>query len=249
MSGFNNNTENKILYSRDTLKRIVSDIKQLKKNPLNSQGIYYKHDEDDILKGYALVFGPQGTPYEYGSYLFTFNFPNDYPHRPPVVTFFNWGDNIRFNPNLYRNGKVCLSLLNTWKGEGWTSCQTLTTILLTLCTVLNDFPLTNEPGFTMAQEVAVLNYNKIILFKNIDLAICKCYMNFHDIVPVEFHDFYNNIKEHIVSNKENIKKSIERLTLDVGKDCIIQSHYSMNVGINFVKLKNDFNELYKKIDI
>ena len=38
----------------------------------------------------------------------------------------------RFNPNLYRNGKVCISLLNTWKGEQWTSCQTIESILLSL---------------------------------------------------------------------------------------------------------------------
>ena len=27
---------------------------------------------------------------------------------------------VRFNPNLYSDGKVCLSLLGTWHGEGWT---------------------------------------------------------------------------------------------------------------------------------
>lgn len=32
------------------------------------------------------------------------------------------GGSVRFNPNLYNCGKVCLSLLGTWeggKGEGW----------------------------------------------------------------------------------------------------------------------------------
>lgn len=26
------------------------------------------------------------------------------------------GGKVRFNPNLYNNGKVCLSLLGTWSG-------------------------------------------------------------------------------------------------------------------------------------
>ncbi len=26
---------------------------------------------------------------------------------------------VRFNANLYQNGKVCLSLLGTWQGPGW----------------------------------------------------------------------------------------------------------------------------------
>ena len=32
------------------------------------------------------------------------------------------GNSIRFNPNLYSNGYVCLSLLGTWRGssiESW----------------------------------------------------------------------------------------------------------------------------------
>ena len=149
MSSFADESENKVLYSKDTLKRIVSDIKQIKKNPLNTEGIYYEHDEENILKGYALIIGSVDTPYAYGNYFFKITYPNDYPHSPPTVTFNNWGDNIRFNPNLYRNGKVCLSLLNTWRGEGWTSCQTLSTVLLTLCTILNENPLLNEPGITI----------------------------------------------------------------------------------------------------
>ena len=33
------------------------------------------------------------------------------------------GGSVRFNPNLYNSGKVCLSILGTWsagsQGEGW----------------------------------------------------------------------------------------------------------------------------------
>ena len=35
---------------------------------------------------------------------------------------FTGGGSVRFNPNLYNCGKVCLSLLGTWsgaKGETW----------------------------------------------------------------------------------------------------------------------------------
>ena len=48
MAGFSSENENKILYNKDTIKRLVQDIKTIKKNPLDSQGIYYKHDEDNI---------------------------------------------------------------------------------------------------------------------------------------------------------------------------------------------------------
>ena len=100
-----------IAISKEALRRIVSDLKELSKSPLTSHGIYYEHDETDVLKGRALIIGPQNTPYEDGFYLFKFMFPANYPHAPPVVTFCSNDGLTRFNPNLYRSGKVCLSIL------------------------------------------------------------------------------------------------------------------------------------------
>ena len=84
-----------------------------------------------MLVGYALIIGPKDTPYAYGNFLFKFLFPYDYPHTPPKVTYHTNDGYTRFNPNLYKSGKVCISLLNTWKGEQWTGCQTIKSILLT----------------------------------------------------------------------------------------------------------------------
>ena len=54
---------------------------------------------------------------------FDIYFPNGYPKSPPKVKFRTTGaGSVRFNPNLYNEGKVCLSLLGTWggaKGEEW----------------------------------------------------------------------------------------------------------------------------------
>ena len=36
--------------SKTTIHRLVSDIKQIMKTPLHDQGIYYIHDETDILR-------------------------------------------------------------------------------------------------------------------------------------------------------------------------------------------------------
>ena len=40
----------------------------------------------------------------------------------------------RLNPNLYEDGKVCLSLLGTWNGPGWDSKTS--TVLQLLMSVL-----------------------------------------------------------------------------------------------------------------
>jgi len=115
-------------------KRLLRDVVNLIKSPLTSNGIYYSHDEDNMLKGYAVIFGPDDSLYRYGAYMFEFNYPTEYPFVPPKLNYLTNDGKTRFNPNLYRNGKVCISLLNTWKGEQWTSCQTIESILLSVLT-------------------------------------------------------------------------------------------------------------------
>ena len=68
----------------------------------------------------AVIFPPSGTPYSGGAFTFDILLPADYPHKPPKVQFLTTGGGrVRFNPNLYADGKVCLSLLGTWAGPSW----------------------------------------------------------------------------------------------------------------------------------
>ena len=49
--------------------------------------------------------------------MFDVYFPASYPTIPPLVVMTTTGGGtVRFNPNLYADGKVCLSLLGTWHG-------------------------------------------------------------------------------------------------------------------------------------
>ena len=66
----------------------------------------------------ALISGPPNTPYAYGLFQFDLLLPSDYPREPPQVRFLTNGrGRFRMNPNLYNNGTVCLSLLNTWHAD------------------------------------------------------------------------------------------------------------------------------------
>ena len=87
-----------------SIKRIIKDVTQLIKDPLTNQGIYYKQDEENIYLGHALIIGPKNTLYQYGFYMFKFVFSDAYPVKPPVVSYLTNNHNIRFHPNLYRNG-------------------------------------------------------------------------------------------------------------------------------------------------
>ena len=54
-------SENTIVLSKETTKRLLKDVRELIKHPLDSDGIYYKHDESNILKGYVYICGPKDS--------------------------------------------------------------------------------------------------------------------------------------------------------------------------------------------
>jgi ubiquitin-conjugating enzyme E2 O len=67
------------------------------------------------------------------------------------VVYYHSGG-LRLNPNLYENGNVCLSLLNTWRGKGtelWdASNSSILQLLISLQgLVLNANPYFNEAGY------------------------------------------------------------------------------------------------------
>ena len=99
------------------------------------------------------ISGPEGTPYENGIFLFDAHFPYNYPDSPPSVNLCTTGGgSVRFNPNLYNCGKVCLSLLGTWPGaesESWNAQHsTFLQVLVSIQSlILVADPYFNEPGY------------------------------------------------------------------------------------------------------
>lgn len=227
-------------------KRLMRDIARLIKHPLTDNGIYYVHDSDNMLKGYALIFGPSDSIYRYGSYLFVFNYSKDYPYVPPKVTYMTNNGNTRFHPNLYRNGKVCLSLLNTWRGEQWTSCQSVKSILLNLVTLLHNEPLLNEPGVKKSHK-DFKTYNKIIQYQNYETAVLG--MLTQKFLPSIFVGFFPIIKKKISENKDNILNEIDKLcdNKDIKSTKKYNtSLYSMSNKIDYSDLKNRMTNAFEE---
>ena len=226
------------IITKNTISRLVKDIKQIIKFPLIENGIYYSHDETDMLKGYALIVGQSDTPYYGGFYFFEFTYPTDYPHSPPVVTYHTNGHNVRFNPNLYKCGKVCISILNTWRGEQWSSCQNISTVLLTLCIILNKDPLLNEPGVSRLHR-DLQNYNHIIEFSNINIAVCDIVNKSSYIYKDQFSTFYPYIKEIFLKNYTEYIDICKRNNEIITKNTIIKTDfYDMKITINYEILMN-----------
>ncbi|KAK3693839.1 small conjugating protein ligase-like protein [Podospora appendiculata] len=136
--------------------RITKELSELQKNSDLSLAVACQ--DIDVRNVKALIIGPHDTPYEFGFFEFNFKFNKDYPRKSPAVTATTTnGGRCRFNPNIYANGRVCLSILGTWRGERgeeWSAAQGLESILLSIQSLMSSNPYENEPGFEDANETS-----------------------------------------------------------------------------------------------
>ena len=96
-------------------KRIMADIKNFNNSGLNSQGIFINFDDEDIYQINALIFGLK-ILHMLMEIICLILFFQRLSIESAMLNLTH-GKNIRFNPNLYVNGKVCLSIiLGTWAG-------------------------------------------------------------------------------------------------------------------------------------
>ncbi|KAF8639801.1 hypothetical protein AX17_001060 [Amanita inopinata Kibby_2008] len=152
---FHYNNEARMLANSDIPKRSLAIAKELAILTTNlpvawGSSIFLRVDETrvDIIK--ALITGPEGTPYHNGCFLFDIFLGSSYNQTPPSVKYMTTnGGKLRFNPNLYADGKVCLSLLGTWTGPGWVAGKsTLLQVLISIQSmILCEEPYLNEPGW------------------------------------------------------------------------------------------------------
>jgi ubiquitin-protein ligase len=146
-----------------SVKRINADVKEIQKELYSDMGIYYTvDDESNIGHGTACIFGPSGTPYEDCPMLFEFNISSEFPFEPPQVFFRTYDGLTRFHPNMYRDGKVCLSILHTWDGPRWASTMRLSSILVTLQSLMDSAPIRHEPGYSSGRDELSNGYSKFV---------------------------------------------------------------------------------------
>ena len=127
--------------------------------PLNrSSSALVRIDEEKAVLWSIMLTGPEDTPYDGGCFIFDAFFPSGYPTTAPQLKFrTTGGGRVRFNPNLYKDGKVCLSLLGTWsgaKGEMWDpAVSTMLQVIVSVQSlILVNEPYFNEPGTSVASH-------------------------------------------------------------------------------------------------
>lgn len=134
--------------SSASAKLLQNQFKKFQSEPV--EGIAVELNDDNLHEWKVYIEGPKETFYEGGIFQLAMKFPSDYPMSPPTVTFLSdfW------HPNVYTDGKVCISILHPpgvdemsgeLPEERWLPTQTVTTILLSIISLLSA-PNTSSPA-------------------------------------------------------------------------------------------------------
>ncbi|XP_010530924.1 PREDICTED: probable ubiquitin-conjugating enzyme E2 23 [Tarenaya hassleriana] len=229
---------------RKWLKKVDQDWKILQNNLPDGIFVRVYEDRMDLLR--AVIVGAYGTPYQDGLFFFDFHLPPDYPSVPPSAYYHSGG--WRINPNLYEEGKVCLSLLNTWTGRGnevWDpkSSSILQVLVSLQGLVLNAKPYFNEAGYDKQVGTAEGEKNSLAYNENTFLLNCKTMMNLMRKPPKDFEEL---IKEHFRKRGYYILKAcdaymkgylIGSLTKDASVSDELSSANSTSVGFKLMLAK------------
>ncbi len=227
------------------LLRIVNDIMEFNKN--KPDDIYISFDKMNVTKIYSMIVGPKNTPYFGGYFFFELNFPTNYPASPPTVKFLTTDGKVRFNPNLYECGKVCLSIIGTWPGPGWEPVMTLKSVLISIQSLMGETPLNNEPGYyeTPVNNPTVMSYSNYVTYNTYTVAIM-------DVMNDKFKKYYDmfseNIINHFLMNMDELKNNLLSYAEIHGKMELIKFPYRENIKIlDFIKLSKEFTNVAAKI--
>jgi len=189
--------------------RIQKDIREVNSiTAPDNPPIFAEPVGDKLDHVEALVIGPPDTPYSFGFFKFDLRFSPTYPNVPPKVLITTTDQSrTRFNPNLYAEGKVCLSILGTWSGESedeWRSSYSIAYILQAIQSlIMNSKPYHNEPGYeetgSRSTSGDVEKYSEKIKHETLRVAVCgvvedainKPNFRFAEIIKAQFLLWYN----------------------------------------------------------
>jgi ubiquitin-protein ligase len=211
-------------------KRLQKEIEHARGIDMESQGIFYHFNEMNIMMGKAMIIGPQGTPYEGCLLCFSIQYPHDYPFSSPAVRIITSDGLTRFHPNLYIDGKVCLSILGTWKGPKWAPVMTVSTVLNTIQSILEANPIVNEPGYETLRltdsDAKAKDYADFVQYRLISHtfrglhawkkgALPTAWVGFEDVLEEHGDKFINTLTQ-IIEEKAGEEKIYRNIFYNMG---------------------------------
>ncbi|KIJ21893.1 hypothetical protein PAXINDRAFT_173916 [Paxillus involutus ATCC 200175] len=133
-------------FSRTFLARLTKEYRALSNSLPDSIIVRAYENRSDLLR--CLIIGPENTPYEDAPFVIDWMLDSNFPQSPPIAHFLSWTNgNGRVNPNLYEEGKVCLSILGTWSGDRTETWSAARSSLLQAFVSIQGLVLVKEPWF------------------------------------------------------------------------------------------------------
>jgi ubiquitin-protein ligase len=228
-------------------KRTIKDIQLLEKNKqdLNERGIFFYINSTNIFDISFLIIAKHKqdlsdsdliSPYTDGFFVFKLAIPVDFPLSPPSVEFHPKQNECRLHPNYYENGKVCLSVMNTWGNEDWCPSTSLFALANIFEERLNECPLRFEPGRELSSSDEIKKFNKIVRYGVYKVAIWNVFLGKYSS---NYDIFKDVIDEHWQKNKDKYISDLEKLAaLYPTNSTVNQPHYNHSLKINYCEMLN-----------
>eukprot|EP01041_Mallomonas_annulata_P005468 gene5468-11000_t len=109
-------------------RRLMRDFKRLQNDP--PSGVQGAPLDNNIMAWQAVIFGPDDTPWEGGTFRLLLEFSEDYPTKAPAVRFLT----TMYHPNIYNDGKICLDILQ----NQWSPIYDIAAVLTSIQSLLSD---------------------------------------------------------------------------------------------------------------
>jgi hypothetical protein len=142
------------------------------------------------------------------------------------------------HPNLYVQGKVCLSILGTYPGPSWSANMTLETILLNLQSLLDENPLANEPAYQYGKLSDPLHKSYA---DAVEHQITAYMVWLFQMIDQKKQGYWNSFEEEIQSVRKDILDKLET-KCDQREEQVWNSLiYGMHVETKWNQLKERFH--------
>lgn len=206
--------------SNFSLIRLKREIVIMNKDETKDYFVYQYPDQMNKLV--AIINGPKDSLYAYKFIRLEIEVLDTYPSEPPKVKFTNYVGYSRVHPNLYANGKVCLSILGTWQGPKWTSVMSIDTVLVSIQSLLDNTPYCHEPGQSDNKQ-----YNEFVFHDT----FYTCLKEYIECEPIEECRMYM-----INKTLENYSKIVKQLEgIQSGVVCSKKYNSSCNFDRDILK--------------
>ena len=118
------------------VKRLQKEIKKF--NEEENEGLSAgPKDDSDLFKWEASLQGPEGSPFEGGTFKLELEFPKDYPFKPPKAVL----KTMIYHPNVNNSThSICLGILK----DDWNPNISVSQILITIQDLLKN-PAADHP--------------------------------------------------------------------------------------------------------